>query len=266
MTWNVWTSIVTDRGCVRALNEDSACIVQPSDEPTLARRGVLVVVADGMGGHAAGEIASELAVETVRTRYYDAAGTPTEALREALLDANRVIHEHAHAHKDEIGMGTTCVALAVCGNLASVASVGDSRLYLIRAGGIYRMTVDDSTVSDLVRQGMLTNDEARHHADRNVLSRALGTHADVSINTWDEPFPVRADDTFVLCSDGLTDLVADEEILESTTHPKGEICQHLVNLAKQRGGSDNVTVALLRLEPQGSHDRAIPSTREAPVA
>jgi protein phosphatase len=240
--------------------------VQPSDEATRERRGVLAVVADGMGGHAAGEIASGLAVETVRTRYYEAPGTPTEALRSALADANRVIYEHARANENESGMGTTCVALVVCGSLAAVASVGDSRLYLVRAGGIYRMTVDDSTVGDLVRRGVLTNAEARHHADRNVLSRALGTHGDVPINTWEEPFPVRQDDTFVLCSDGLTDLVADEEILEGTTHPNGEICQHLIDLAKRRGGNDNITVAVLRLEPQGARDREIPSTREAPVA
>ena len=178
MTWEIAAHVLSDVGCVRDLNEDRGRVVQPADDAERARRGVLAIVADGMGGHSAGEVASELAIAAVHRAYYESEGEPMEALAAALATANREIFAAASAEKKLEGMGTTCVALAVCNDHAHAASVGDSRIYLLRGGGIYQMTADDSAVGAMVAQGLLTREEARHHTDRNVILRALGTHAD----------------------------------------------------------------------------------------
>ncbi|MEO5823512.1 MAG: Stp1/IreP family PP2C-type Ser/Thr phosphatase [Vicinamibacteraceae bacterium] len=266
MTWDIAGHVVSDVGCVRELNEDRGRIVQPGDDGEQGRRGVLAIVADGMGGHSAGEVASELAVDTVHRAYYERDGAPGEALVAALEHANRTIFETASAERRLAGMGTTCVALAVCDGHAHAASVGDSRLYLLRDGGIYRMTNDDSAVGELVARGLLTRSEARHHADRNVILRALGTHHDVQVSRWDQPLPVRSGDVFVLCSDGLSDLVEDEEIAELVTGQHGaEAAKALVTLARSRGGHDNITVALVRITAHAAEPVAAPATREVRV-
>ena len=266
MTWDISASLCTDTGRVRSANEDAGRIVQPSDEATRATRGVLVVVADGMGGHSAGDIASRLAVETINRAYYDGPGEPGDALAAALGAANQAIFARAAKDPALTGMGTTCVALACCRDVAYASHVGDSRLYLVRSGGIYQMTTDDSVVAEMVQQGLITREEARRHQDRNVLLKALGTRADITASRWDEPFPLRAGDTFVLCSDGLTDLVSDAEILTAAagTHVN-DASRALVDLAKDRGGFDNITVAMLRLTPQQVRRDTAPETREVRV-
>ena len=267
VNWDIGAAMVTDPGCHRPLNEDSGCIVQPTEDAVRRERGVLVIVADGMGGHNAGEVASKIAVETIRTKYYGQNGTPVdETLHSSVEAANTAIYEHARGNPEQSGMGTTCVALAICGDHASVASVGDSRLYLVRAQGIYRMTVDDSAVGDLVRQGVISSEEAKKRDDRNVLTRALGTHESVAIYKWDEPLPLREGDVFVLCSDGLTDLVSDEEILQhaSTAHP-ADAAKTLVELSKSRGGYDNITAAVVRLNAAKAERAAVKATRETPL-
>jgi protein phosphatase len=263
MTWDIAGHVVSDVGCVRELNEDRGRIVQPGDEAEQSRRGVLAIVADGMGGHSAGEVASELAVDAVHRAYYGHDGAPDAALVAALQQANRAIFDTASQEKRLAGMGTTCVAVAICDGHAHAASVGDSRLYLLRDGGIYRMTHDDSAVGELVARGLLTRSEARHHADRNVILRALGTHGDVQVSHWDQPLPVRGGDAFVLCSDGLSDLLEDEEIAGIVANRHGaEACQALVALAKARGGHDNITVALLRISAHAAQPVSTPATRE----
>jgi protein phosphatase len=265
MTWEIAGHVLSDVGCVRELNEDRCRIVQPSDAAEQGRRGVLAVVADGMGGHSAGEVASELAVDAVHRAYYETAGDPGDALAGALETANRTIFASASAEKKLAGMGTTCVALSICGDEAHAASVGDSRIYLIRAGGIYQMTADDSAVGEMVAKGLLTRAEARHHAERNVILRALGTHGDVKVSRWEQPLPGREGDTFLLCSDGLTDLVEDEEIVAAVGDRHGaDACKALIDLARARGGHDNITVALLRVAAPVAHVAA-PATREVRV-
>ena len=223
------------------------------------------MVADGMGGHAAGEVASSLAVEVIERAYQGCTGDPASCLTEALQQANRAIHDTARRDERLGGMGTTCTAVVVEKGQAYLAHVGDSRLYLVRGGGIYRMTEDHSAVMDLVRRGLLTADEARHHADKNVILRALGTHSSVRVATWDEPMPVRPGDTLVLSSDGLHDLVEDEEIGE-VVHSQSleEACRRLVDLARERGGPDNITVVLLHFENTPSGE-SVPPTRAAEV-
>lgn len=266
MSYQIAACVVSDVGKVRAINEDSGLFVQPVDETERRERGVLALVADGMGGHAAGELASRLAVETIPRAYYAAEGEPGAALSAAFQEANRAIFERAGREPHLAGMGTTSVALALCGGDAHAASVGDSRLYLIRGGQIYQMTEDDSAASELVTQGQISRADARMHPSRNVILQALGTHATVSVHNWPRPFPVRVDDTFVLCSDGLTDLATDDEI-RAATHDRHEAdaCRALIDLAHQRGGYDNITVAIVRVLPVQTGESTVPPTREIAV-
>jgi len=247
--FSICASARTDCGCVRKLNEDCCQVVHPSDPAMLARKGVLIVVADGMGGCQGGEVASQIAVETVTRAYYDHAGDPQAALASALEDANYAIYDLSRHRAELTGMGTTCTALAIHGRLACSAHVGDSRLYLVRSNSIYQMTEDHSVVTELVKQGILTADAARRHADRNLILRALGSRAAVEVATWEHPLPVRSGDRFVLCSDGLHDTVTDEEIrLAAETAEASAACKSLVATARERGGYDNITVAIARVE------------------
>jgi len=266
MTLTITAAVSTDTGCRRTLNEDAARIAQPLDPEVRAARGVLAVVADGMGGHSAGEVASQMAVETIHREYYAASGTTAEALASAIALANDEIFERARHDSALTGMGTTCVALALCGGHAHAAHVGDSRLYLVRGGRIYQMTEDHSAVAALVNQGVISRAEARTHEDKNVILRALGTHPKVEISSWEQPFPVAEGDVFLLASDGLTDLVEDDELFSvAATRNEADACRALVDLARTRGGFDNITVAVLRASAAASETRPVPATREIEV-
>jgi serine/threonine protein phosphatase PrpC len=179
MPFLVSASLLTDTGCVRELNEDCCQVVQPSDPNLLDRKGVLIVVADGMGGCQGGEVASRLAVETVARAYYASTGDPQAALAAAFHEANSEIHRFSLVHGELNGMGTTCTALVIHDRVAHSAHVGDSRLYLVRSSSIYQMTEDHSIVKELVKQGALTPKAARRHVGRNIILRALGTRATV---------------------------------------------------------------------------------------
>lgn len=266
MSWETVSCLMTDVGCVRTTNEDAGGIVQPHDVAVLASRGVLAVVADGMGGHSAGEIASRLAVDHVQRAYYDSDGSPDKALAAALGAANRAIFDRSQKDRQLAGMGTTCVTFALCGGMGYAAHVGDSRLYLVRGGGIYQMTNDDSAVGEMVKRGLISRAEARGHKERNVILKALGTRASLDISTWPQPFPVRPGDTFLLCSDGLTDVVEDQELLSAVQGGLvDECCQGLVALARSRGGLDNITVAVVRIAARLEAPRAVRDTREIQV-
>src|SRR5262249_42771834 len=210
--YEVQVSLLTDVGCQREVNEDSIRFVQPGDASVLARKGLLVLVADGMGGHSGGEVASSMAIDAISRVYYEDPDDPQSALKAAFNQASREIFEVAKADESLKGMGTTCTALVLNNGAALAAHVGDSRLYLLRDGQIYLMTEDHSEVMEMVKRGLISLEEARHHPDKNVILRAIGSHSEVEASTWDEPFPVRQGDQFLLCSDGLYDLVEDEEI------------------------------------------------------
>lgn len=242
-------SLMTDCGCVRELNEDCCQVVQPSDPHVLARKGVLLVVADGMGGYQAGEVASRIAVTTVARAYYASEEEPQAALTAAFHDANREIHEFSLLRRELTGMGTTCTAVAIQGGAAYSAHVGDSRLYIVRSSSIYQLTEDHSVVSELIKQGSLTREAARRHAERNIILRALGSSATVDVATWEQPLPVRAGDCLILCSDGLHDSVTDEEILVAAERQGvSAACETLVATARDRGGHDNITVVMACLD------------------
>jgi len=239
---------LSDVGCVREVNEDSIRVVRATDPNELATRGILVVVADGMGGHNAGEIASRLAVEVVGARYADESQDPGTALARSMEQANRIIVDAAAKDARYSGMGTTCTALLLRDGLAHCAHVGDSRLYLVRGNDILRMTEDHSAVMDMVKRGAISADEARHHPDKNVIVRALGARGDVEVATWQKPLALRPGDTFLICSDGLYDVVEDNELFDAVRGAPPQLaCERLVELARQRGGPDNITVGIIGL-------------------
>jgi len=265
--FDVVVSMSSDVGCVRELNEDSGTYIQPDDPELLRSKGLLIVVADGMGGHSAGEVASRLAVDVVTRAYYEDGGDARSALEKAFHEANREIHKAAENDASKNGMGTTCTALVLQDGTAISAHVGDSRLYLVREGSIYLMTEDHSAVMEMVKAGLITLEQARHHPEKNVILRAMGSHPEVEVTTWQEPFPVRAGDRFLLCSDGLYDLVEDEEIkrIVMLSAPQ-TACESLIALAKERGGHDNITVGVVSLKPEGEADpKSVPETRQAEV-
>ena len=259
-------SVQTDKGCVREINEDSGRMVRPADPQLLAEKGTLVVVADGMGGHSAGEVASQMAADIVSRVYYEASAEPGAALRRAVEEANRRINEAAAADAAKHGMGTTCTAFALCGGRGYAAHVGDSRLYMLREGQLYQLSEDHSAVNEMVKMGIITKEQARTHEDKNVILRALGTTPDVEVSVL-EPFALREGDRYLLCSDGLHDLVLEHEIASilsesADIHAAGE---RLIALAKERGGHDNITVGILAIMPEGTaaaEAQNAPTTRE----
>jgi len=237
-------AVESDIGCVRKNNEDSAGVF-PGEDPA---RGTLLVVCDGMGGAAAGEVASRTAVETVREEYFkaDPGVSPVAALESAVQAANEAIYRKAMENPDLGGMGTTCSAVVVVGREFWFAHVGDSRAYLATGGELHQLTRDHSLAAEYERTG---DGGAAAARAKNVLTRCLGVRPDVKVDTPDAgavPFPEGA--TLVLCSDGLTNQVEDGEILHMVAMhlPKGA-SQRLIQLARERGGPDNITVIVARL-------------------
>jgi PPM family protein phosphatase len=257
----IHVSVATNPGRVRTANQDAAIFSRPADDRALETHGVIALVADGMGGCNGGEVASTLACEKIPKSYFASNGPAPSALRAALETVNSEIYQVAVAQSDLRGMGTTAVAFAINRSHGWLAYVGDSRLYLIRQGQIYRMSEDHSMVFEMVHKGMLTAEEARNHADRNVLSRALGTHPQVEVSCWDEPFPIQGGDRFLLCSDGLHDLVTDERMLSLAGSGELNVAtEQLVHTANVNGGYDNISVILLE-----AVDAAAMRTRPGPT-
>ena len=233
----------------RTGNEDSFILwASPDDAPHAADS--LVIVCDGMGGSNAGEVASKMAVETV-TRVFAAAppGDLPQVLAHAVEVANEEIWELSRTRSDLNGMGTTCTALALKGDHVLVAHVGDSRAYLVRSHRAMQLTTDHSLVAQLVARNQLTPEEARHDPRRNVVTRSVGVAPDVEVDLVEVDEALRPGDTLVLCSDGLHGQVSDDEIAGFAMGGSlPDACRDLIELANARGGPDNITVAMLRLE------------------
>src|SRR5438876_9203065 len=242
---------LTDVGRKREHNEDNMACVIPKDSQVMASKGALFIVADGMGGHAAGEVASEIAVDTVSNMYYqeDSNDVAVSLLR-AIKRANASIHQRAAENLLRTGMGTTCVAAVLRGNMAYIANVGDSRAYLLRGNQVKQISQDHSWVAEQVRAGLLTEDQARTHAQRNVITRCLGTQADVEIDVF--PEELKEGDSLVLCSDGLSGLVSDDEIrrIVDQSGPQDSV-YHLVQRANENGGPDNITAIVVSVKETG---------------
>lgn len=238
----------TDVGIVREQNEDGYLVRAP-----------IYAVADGMGGHQGGEVASRLALETVDRRSRE---DHEVDLRVAVRDANRVVLEQASGDTNLSGMGTTLTLLRVEGPRVRLAHVGDSRAYLLRDEELRQLTVDHTLVNRMVKEGKLTENEARIHPHRSILTRALGVDGDLEVDMF--TVDVDPGDRILLCSDGLTSIVGDDEIrgmLTSQTDPQAA-CDELVAAANRAGGPDNITVVVLDIE-EGEDDP--PPAREAAV-
>jgi protein phosphatase len=240
---------LTDVGRQRSNNEDSFIYWEPDSDEDFRRKGRLAVIADGMGGYEGGQEASHLAVETVRSVYDNGfAGDPQETLVEAFEAAHQNIQRFAQDHPQFYGMGTTCTALAIVDRQLSFAHVGDSRLYLIRAETITRLTRDHSYVGRLVESGIVRSEDAESHPQRHILTAALGSGREVTPNVPEHPFPLEEGDTLLLCTDGLWGLVGDPDLARVVqTNPPAEACLKLVSMALERGGPDNITVLVLRV-------------------
>ena len=229
----------TDTGRQRRANEDA-----------LLSRSPLFVVADGMGGAQAGEVASQIAVEAFKRGLRDSL-EPEAALAELTREANARIHELSHSHTEQAGMGTTLTAMYVGEQDVAIAHVGDSRAYCLRDGELIRLTDDHSLVDELMRQGRLTPEEAEEHPQRSVITRALGPEGTVEVDT--RSFHARAGDVYLLCSDGLTTMVSEREltrVLREHRQLRGA-GEALIAAANAAGGRDNITVLLVRLEDVG---------------
>jgi serine/threonine protein phosphatase PrpC len=240
---------LTDVGRQRENNEDSHTYWEPESEEEFGRKGCVAVIADGMGGYEGGQEASRLAVETVLEVYRGASPSdPKATLVEAFGVAHKRIQEYAENHPTFQGMGTTCTAVAVVEQQLYFAHVGDSRLYLVRAGEISRLTRDHTYVGRLVESGIVRAEDAETHPQRHILTAALGSGSEVAVDFSQQALAVEQGDTFVLCTDGLWGLVTDPEILRNVQgQPAAAACQSLVAMALQRGGPDNITVQLLRV-------------------
>jgi serine/threonine protein phosphatase PrpC len=250
---------VSHVGRVRTNNEDSFRIVEPQN---------LFILSDGMGGEAHGEVASAMAVETI-AKYcaqneepkQDSGATldgtvleswspETKKLQNAVFQANSAIFKSAQEHPEQRGMGATLTAGWVNGSKLSLAHVGDSRAYLLRAGGLQQLTSDHSLVAEQVRRGIITPQQAEESEMQSVLLRALGAHEDVDVDM--EEVDLLPRDLLLFCSDGLTRMVTEPEIagvLQSETDP-ASAAQKLVDLANERGGMDNVTVVVARIQEE----------------
>lgn len=236
---------LTDVGRCRKINQDEL-LVDPS-------RG-LFAVADGMGGHAAGEVASQMAIEVVAdtmAAVLDTAdldpGEVGQKLENAFRDSNRKICDSVLTRDEWRGMGTTIVAMVARGTSAVIGHVGDSRAYLLRDGELIRLTSDHSWVNEQVKMGVLSDDEAQRHPMRNIVTRALGNRAELEVDLKQQE--IQAGDTYLLCSDGLNTMLSDAEIQRTLEEsPDAEVaCRKLVESANSRGGEDNVTVVVMRV-------------------
>ena len=262
-------SVTTDTGCLRETNEDNGVHVKPGDEETRKLRGTLTVVADGMGGHSSGEVASQMAMDLIVQFYYaDAQNTVAEALRNAIQQANAEIFQTSVTDEKYYGMGTTLVALILLDGIGYTAHVGDSRLYRLRNNQIELLTMDHSQVMEMVKEGIISMEEARHHEDKNVILRAVGTQLTVNVEV-SEAFEVLPNDEFLLCSDGLSDMVEDE-IIASVWANSGDVyeaSEKLVAIAKDFGGHDNITAAVVKIPAEDEFfvARKAPVTRELGV-
>jgi len=250
---------LTDVGRKRERNQDNVAHQVPKDDAVLQERGALFVVCDGMGGHAAGEIASQLGSDTIREAYY---AVPEKdiisALAHAVDQANQAIYNHAREHPELTGMGTTCVTLVVAGGRAYIVNIGDSRAYVARSGKLRQITQDHSWVAEQVRVGLLSEEQARNHSHRNVITRSLGTQPNVTADLFIET--VRDGDRLLLCSDGLHGYVTEAEIEREVLNQNepGATAQKLIEMANENGGPDNITALVVHLletpEPVGELD------------
>jgi protein phosphatase len=236
--------------------------VLPGKTDPKSRQGALLLVADGIGGHSAGEVASRMAADIICWQYYETNGLVPDVLRCCFAAANRAIHQRSLDEPGCAGMGTTCTVVAVVENHAYLAHVGDSRAYILRDETMCQISPDHTLVAELVRNGSLTAEEAARSPERHVIIKAMGTRPEVDPCVWTEGMPLRPGDRLVLCSDGLSDLVDDAAIQKIVgQHEPLEACEALIAQAIEGGGYDNISIGVFTL----GHDEAPPPRPDRPT-
>jgi protein phosphatase len=242
----------TDTGRRRRRNEDAYVVAPP-----------FFAIADGMGGAQAGEVASRLAARALEEGAGDDGGG-ADRIVELIQEANRRVYERSSEDPATSGMGTTMTVALVEGGTVSFGHVGDSRAYLIRDGELRQLTEDHTLVQELMRSGKLTPEEAETHPQRSVITRAVGTDPDVDVDIF--PVDAQSGDVFMLCSDGLTDMVGDEAMLRIVEENRGDLdaaAEALVSTANRGGGEDNITVVLFEIADEAA---ALDETARIPAA
>jgi|SRR5579863_5452276 len=239
---------LSDVGCQRENNEDSLAYWESPDDATFAHSGRLAIVADGMGGCEGGQFASRIAVETVQEIYSTATDPdPQQRLLEGFRQAHARIQQRARENPGLQGMGTTMTALALVGDLLYYAHIGDSRLYLLRAGKLRVITRDHSLVSRLVEAGIIRAEDADNHPQKHVLTAAVGIADEIQPDFSAVPMALEKSDVLLLCTDGLWGQMSEPELQEGLASPPQAACRSLVQLAKDHGGPDNITLQVARL-------------------
>jgi len=239
---------VSDVGMRRASNQDSLAVALADSSERWQSHGHLLIVADGMGAHAAGELASKIATDTIPHSYHkQPTDSPSEAIMAAVRAANDAIYTKGQDTVDLQGMGTTCSSLVLLPFGAIAAHVGDSRVYRLRCEQFEQLTFDHSLVWEMAAAGHATEDEVPAYVPKNVITRSLGPHATVAVDI-EGPFPIESGDRFLLCSDGLTGPLKAELIgMVVAALPLADVAQTLVDLANLLGGPDNITVVVVEV-------------------
>jgi protein phosphatase len=240
-------AVKSDRGIVREINEDNYNIIAGYSGVPIS-----FLIADGMGGHNSGEIASKMAVDIVSSYLLQFPKDLTDEkeicsfIEKIITKANQEIFIASKEEETYFGMGTTLIVTLVYNNKLFIGHVGDSRVYLLRDGEMLQLTIDHSYVEELIKNGTLTREEAENHPKKNVITRALGCAEDIEIDTYSEK--MKNDDVFIICTDGLTNMISEDEIKEAIESSRDieAACEILVNRAIEKGGEDNITVIVFR--------------------
>lgn len=253
----------TDRGLVREINEDAVAWITPQDGTAAKNHGNLAVVADGMGGHAAGEIASAIAVDVIREVYYDLNAPTPKVLKTAFTAANRAILEYAAQHPECRGMGTTCTVLAFRDGKAWLGHIGDSRAYLLRNRELRQLSEDQTLVAQLMSEGTITREEADTSPVQNVLLQALGAKAQIEPVIRSEGLALEPGDIFVLCSDGVFNMIKESMIVDVAGRlPPQEACDVLIEATLAAGGHDNASLGIFCVQAEPETKKTVePTTR-----
>jgi len=241
--------VKSDKGIVRDINEDSFNIIEAGEGIPAS-----FIIADGMGGHNSGEVASRMAVETVsglicsKRINLDSEDNVKQAIISMMKEANTVVYTNAKRHSDNHDMGTTLTVAVVYKDKLIIGHVGDSRAYVVRGSQIERITTDHSYVEELVKNGLLTREQAQNHPRKNVITRSLGAEEDIQVDIY--TCDIIENDIFLLCTDGLTNMISEDDIrlIVEKNDKLSNTCDELVNLANSRGGEDNITVIVFKKE------------------
>lgn len=246
---------ITDIGEVRTNNEDNIIYFKPHKESVKKAKGTLAIVCDGMGGHNSGEIASQMAIDAIVKAYYNSKGSIENTLKKALITAHDKIKRFGEKNQEHARMGTTCTAVVIHNATLYVAQAGDSRAYLINNKRLKQLTKDHTYVQHLVDSGVITEAEKENHPNRNMVTMVLGTQNQFVPDTYVFKNAFGPDDTLLLCSDGLYEYVNDQE-LESIIMSNNleDAAQVLIDMAKKRGGHDNISVILVAHKQETKHN------------